>query len=163
MSKQRRLTAWLRTREGEPPAKCGRQPHDTESDAEVMSDSSATLDSASLSSSSNAPTRSCFDPRRLSLSSGSHISRRRLQSYSKHYNIGTIAEFARYLNGQDMFNVFNNVYKPPANYAFPQHTEGQGSHKRSFQPKWLNEHTWLAYSERRMVFSVCHVYSSVRI
>ena len=42
-----------------------------------------------------------------------------------------------------------NVYKPPANYAFPQHTEGQGSHKRSFQPKWLNEHTWLAYSREK--------------
>ena len=110
-----------------------------------MSDSSATLDSASLSSSSNAPTRSCFDPGRLALSSGSHISRSRLESYSKPYDIGTIAEFARYLNGQDMFN----VYKPPANYAFSQHTEGQGSHKRSFQPKWLNEHTWLAYSREK--------------
>ena len=48
-----------------------------------------------------------------------------------------------------MFNVFHNVYKPPANYAFPQHTEGQGSHKRSFQPKWLNEHTCLAYSREK--------------
>ena len=130
---------------GEPPAKCGRQPQDTESDAEAMGDSSATLDSASLSSSSNAPTRSCFDPGRLSLSSGSRISPSRLESYSKPYDIGTIAEFARYLNGQDMFN----VYKPPANYAFPQRTEGQGSHNRSFQPKWLNEHTWLAYSRKK--------------
>ena len=90
MSKQRRLTAWLRTREGEPPAKCGRQPQDTESDAEAMSDSSATLDSASLLSSSNAPTRSYFDPGRLSLSSGSHISRIRLESYSKPYDIGDL-------------------------------------------------------------------------
>ena len=56
MSKQRRLTAWLRMREGEPPTKCGRQPQDTESDAEAMSDTSATLDSVSMSSSSNAPT-----------------------------------------------------------------------------------------------------------
>ena len=54
MLKQRRLTAWLRTKKGEPPAKRGRQPQDTESDAEAMSDSSATLDSTSLSSSSNA-------------------------------------------------------------------------------------------------------------
>ena len=107
MLKQRRLTAWLRTKKGEPPAKRGRQPQDTESDAEAMSDSSATLDSTSLSSSSNAPTRSCFDPGMLSLSSGSHISRIRLESYSKLYDIGTIAEFARYLNRQDMFNVFN--------------------------------------------------------
>ena len=75
-----RLIAWLRTREGEPPAKCGRQPQDSESDAEAMSDSSATLDSASLSSSANTPTRSCFDPGRLSLSSGSHISHSRLES-----------------------------------------------------------------------------------
>ena len=86
----RRLTAWLRTREGEPSAKCGRQPQDTESDAEAMSDSSATLDSASLLSSSNAPTRSYFDPGRLSLSSGSHISRIRLESYSKPYDIGDL-------------------------------------------------------------------------
>ena len=46
-----------------------------------------------------------------------------------------------------MFSVLTNVYKPPANYAFLQHAEGQGSHKQSFQPKWLNEHTWLAYSK----------------
>ena len=52
MSKQRRLTAWLNTREGEPPAKHGRQ--DTENDAEAVSDSSATLDSTLLSSSSDA-------------------------------------------------------------------------------------------------------------
>ena len=45
MSKQRRFTAWLNTREGEPPAKHGRQ--DTENDAEAVSDSSATLDSLS--------------------------------------------------------------------------------------------------------------------
>ena len=107
MLKQRRLTAWLRTKKGEPPAKYGRQPQDTESDAEAMSDSSATLDSTSLSSSSNAPTRTCFDPGTLSLSSGSHISRTRLESYSKPYDIGTIEEFARYLNRLDMFNVFN--------------------------------------------------------
>ena len=111
-----------------------------------MSNSSSTLDSASLLSSSNTPTRSCFDTGRLSLSSGSHISRSRLESYSKLYDIGTIAQFAKYLNGQDMLNVFNNVYKLPANYAFPQHMEGQGSHKRSFQSKWLHEYTWLPYS-----------------
>ena len=100
MTKQRRLTAWRKPWEGEPPAKRGRQ--DTESDAEAASDPSATLDSALLSSS---PTRSCFDPGRLSLSSGSHIARSRLESYSKPYDIGRIAEFARDLNREDMFSV----------------------------------------------------------
>ena len=147
MLKQRRLTAWLKPWEGEPPAKHGRQ--DTESDAEAASNPSATLDSALLVSSSDAPTRSCFDPGRLSLSSGSHSARSGLESYSKPYDIGRITEFARDLNREDMFSVLNNVYKPPANYVFPQHTEGQGSHKRSFQPKWLNEHTWLAYSREK--------------
>ena len=52
MSKQRRLTAWLNAREGEPPAKHGRQ--DTENDAEAVSDSSATVDCTLLSSSSDA-------------------------------------------------------------------------------------------------------------
>ena len=53
VSKQRRLTAWLNTREGEPPAKHGRQ--DTENNAEAVSDSSGTLDSTlTLSSSSDA-------------------------------------------------------------------------------------------------------------
>ena len=112
MLKQRRLTAWLKPWEGEPPAKHGRQ--DTESDSEAASDPSATLDSALLSSLSDAPTRSCFDPGRLSLSSGSHIARSRLESYSKPYDIGRIAEFARDLNREDMFSVLNNVYKPPA-------------------------------------------------
>ena len=88
MSKQRRLTAWLKPWEGEPPAKCDRQ--DTESNAEAASDPSATLDSALLSSSSDAPTRSCFDPGR-SLSSGSHIARSRLESFSKPYDIGRMS------------------------------------------------------------------------
>ena len=63
--RSRRLTAWLRTREGEPPAKCGRQPQDTESDAEAtcMSDSSVTLDSASLSSSSQRAHEELLRPR----------------------------------------------------------------------------------------------------
>ena len=52
VSKQRRLTAWLNTREGEPPAKHGRQ--DTENDTEAVSNSSGTLDSTLLSSSSDA-------------------------------------------------------------------------------------------------------------
>ena len=44
MLMQRQLTAWLRMREGEPPAKYGKQPQDAESNAEAMSDFSATLD-----------------------------------------------------------------------------------------------------------------------
>ena len=143
MSKQWRLTSWLKTREGEPPAKHGRQ--DTENSAK-----GATLDPASLSSSSDA--HSCFDPGRLSTSNVE------LQSYSKPYDIGNIAPFARIgniapfardLNKEDMFSVLNNIYQPPSNYVFPQHTEGPGSHKRSFQLKWLNEHTWLAYSREK--------------
>jgi hypothetical protein len=91
MSKQRQLTTWLNTREGEPPAKHGRQ--DSENYAKAVSDSSVTLDSTLLSSSSDAS--SCFDPGRLS-SSGSHINR--LESCSKPYDIGRITEFARDLN-----------------------------------------------------------------
>ena len=43
---------------------------------------------------------------------------------------------------------FNSVYKLPTNYIYIPTTHGKskGSHKWSFQPKWLNEHTWLAYS-----------------
>ena len=104
MSKQRRLTAWLKPWEGEPPAKRGRQ--DTESDAKAASDPSATLDSTLLSSSSDAPTRSCFDPGRLSLSSGSHIARSRLESYSKPYDIGRIAEFARDLKVLSFYHLW---------------------------------------------------------
>ena len=135
MSKQRQLTAWLKPREGEPPAKRGRQ--DTDSDAEAASGPSPLL-----SSFSDPLTMSClnFDPRKLSLSSDT---RSPLQSCSKP---GRIAEFACGLNRKDMFSV---VYKPPPNYAFLQHTEGQGSHKRLFQLKWLNEHAWLAYSREK--------------
>ena len=121
-----------------------------------MSNSSSTLDSASLSSSSNTHTRSCFDTGRLSLSSGSHISRSRLESYSKLYDISTIVEFAQYLNGQDMFNVFNNVYKLPANYAFPQHMEGKDLTSGRFnQSGYTSTRGYL--SRERMVVTVCHV------
>ena len=75
MSKQRQLTAWLKPREGEPPAKRGRQ--DTDSDAEAASGPSPLL-----SSFSDPLTMSClnFDPRKLSLSSDT---RSPLQSCSK--------------------------------------------------------------------------------
>ena len=91
MSKQRRLTFWLKTREGEPPAKHGRQ--DTENSAE--GDSPATVDSASLSSSSDAH-GSCFDPGRLSTSNVA------LQSYSKPYDIGNIVHYSQDLNKEDI-------------------------------------------------------------
>ena len=151
--KQKRLTAWLGTRDlavdqGGLPAKRCRQ--DAESDLST-SDNPSTLDEPTTSS--------CFDPRRLSDSwgSSSHIALNPLESResysnrldsSKPYDIGSIAEFARGLN-REMFSVLNNVYKPPANYAFPQHTEGLGSHKRSFQQKWLKEHMWLTYSREK--------------
>ena len=140
MSKQRRLTSWLKTREGEPPAKHGRQ--DTKNSAE--GDSPATVDSASLSSSSDAHS-SCFDPGRLSTSNVA------LQSYSKPYDIGNIVHYSQDLNKEDMFSVLNNITNRlrTTRSHIPQHTEGPGSHKRSFQLKWLNEHTWLAYSREK--------------
>ena len=74
--------------------------------AKAASDPSATLDSTLLSSSSDAPTRSCFDPGRLSLSSGSHIARSRLESYSKPYDIGRIAKFARDLKVLSFYHLW---------------------------------------------------------
>ena len=37
-------------------------------------------------------------------------------------------------------------------FVFPQHTEGSGSHKRSFQNKWLTDYAWLAYSKEKNGF-----------
>lgn len=87
-------------------------------------------------------TASRYEP--YTLSSEAH-----LDSLSQPYDIGSIAELVARLTREEKFQALNNLYKPSSRYVFPQHTEGLGNHKRSFQYKWLNEYAWLTYSKEK--------------
>ena len=121
-SKQSLLTTWIREPESSPAAKRARQGNEPVVDS----------------------TRARFEPRRLL--TGAALARR-LESYSQLYDIGSITEITKHLSAEEKFRALHNVYKPPPTYVFPQHTEG--THQRSFQSKWLNEHAWLAYSREK--------------
>ena len=143
---QKRLTAWLSV--DEEPAKRTRQDDNRAvEDAPLVAGGG---DEASVSPALTSDSNTCsrFDPSSLTLpnSDGPGNSSTRLTLCSKPYDIGIVGGFSRELTREEKYGVINDIYKPPPNYVFPQHAEGQGSHKRSFQSKWLHEYTWLAYS-----------------
>ena len=70
-------------------------------------------------------------------------------SLNQPYDIGNIAGIVSRLSREEKFLALNNLYKPPSTFVFPQHTEGSGSHKRSFQNKWLTDYAWLACSKEK--------------
>jgi len=64
------------------------------------------------------------------------------QVFSSDYDIGNFVGVP--LTDADGRKVLFNCWSPPSGFSFPYVTVG--AQNRSFQKQWLNEFTWLAYS-----------------
>ena len=64
------------------------------------------------------------------------------QVFSSDYDIGNFVGVP--LTDADGRKVLFNYWSPPSGFSFPSVTVG--AQNQSFQKQWLNEFTWLAYS-----------------
>ena len=66
-------------------------------------------------------------------------------SSSDNFDIGFFCKDAAKLNNSDKFDLIQHMWKPEKNFNFPTSTESKK--QRKFQYGWLEEFSWLVYSQ----------------
>lgn len=111
----------------------GRQPVPSSSSAPILSD-------VSVTSELSAPTSASAETHPASSTSAPFT-----ESEASQYDIGLYKVGGR-LSDADKYSIVSNVWKPLPGYIFP-HDRPTKSHRRSFQPKWMTDFSWLVYSK----------------